>query len=158
MSSFDALLGRILDNGSEVELRGGLNFIGVTISQNEALNCLNVTFTGVEAGGDNRIGYAIDEQLSFTAGFEFDPDDGAGAFKVPAGATIESNDVHIASVLATDVYLGGATGSGTIRYRPGGTGGRIGFYGTTPIVKQTGVAVTAAAIHAALVNLGLIAA
>lgn len=36
--------------------------------------------------------------------------------------------------------------------------GRVGFYGTTPIAKQTGVAVTAAAIHAALVNLGLIAA
>ena len=34
---------------------------------------------------------------------------------------------------------------------------RVGFYGTPPIVKQTGVAVTAAGIHAALVNLGLIA-
>lgn len=36
--------------------------------------------------------------------------------------------------------------------------GDVGFYGTTPIAKQTGVAVDAAAIHAALVNLGLIAA
>lgn len=34
----------------------------------------------------------------------------------------------------------------------------IGFYGTVPIAKQTGVAVTAAGIHTALVNLGLIAA
>jgi len=34
----------------------------------------------------------------------------------------------------------------------------LGFYGATPVSKQTGVAVTAAAIHAALVNLGLIAA
>ena len=32
----------------------------------------------------------------------------------------------------------------------------VGFYGTTPIAKQTGVAVTAEAIHAALVALGLI--
>lgn len=32
----------------------------------------------------------------------------------------------------------------------------LAFYGGTPIAKQTGVAVTAAAIHAALVNLGLI--
>ncbi len=32
----------------------------------------------------------------------------------------------------------------------------IGFYGTTAIAKQTGVAVDAASIHAALVNLGLI--
>lgn len=34
--------------------------------------------------------------------------------------------------------------------------GNIGFYGTAPIAQQTGVAVTAAGIHAALVNLGLI--
>lgn len=37
-------------------------------------------------------------------------------------------------------------------------GSNVGFYGTAPIAKQTGVAVTAAGIHAALVNLGLIAA
>lgn len=36
--------------------------------------------------------------------------------------------------------------------------GNVGFYGTTPIAKQTGVAVTAAGIHAALVALGLISA
>ena len=34
----------------------------------------------------------------------------------------------------------------------------VGFYATAAIIKQTGVAVTPAAIHAALVNLGLIAA
>lgn len=39
-----------------------------------------------------------------------------------------------------------------------GTGKKVGFYGTAPIVKQTGVAVSDAAIHAALVNLGLISA
>jgi hypothetical protein len=37
-------------------------------------------------------------------------------------------------------------------------GSGAGFYGTTPVAQQTGVAVTAAAIHAALVNLGLITA
>lgn len=35
---------------------------------------------------------------------------------------------------------------------------KLGFYSTTPIAKQAGVAVSAAGIHAALVNLGLIAA
>lgn len=40
----------------------------------------------------------------------------------------------------------------------GRTGGSIGFYGTTPIAKQTGVAVTAEGIHAACVALGLFAA
>ena len=34
----------------------------------------------------------------------------------------------------------------------------VGFYGTTPVAQQTGVAVTAGAIHTALVNLGLITA
>ena len=38
------------------------------------------------------------------------------------------------------------------------TGSTAGFYGTTPIAKQTGVAVTAGAVHAALVALGLIGA
>lgn len=37
-------------------------------------------------------------------------------------------------------------------------GSNVGFYGTAPIAKPTGVAVTAAGIHAALVSLGLIAA
>ena len=35
---------------------------------------------------------------------------------------------------------------------------RTGFFGKTPVAKPTGVAVTAAGIHAALVTLGLIAA
>lgn len=35
---------------------------------------------------------------------------------------------------------------------------KLGFFSTTPIAKPTGVAVTAAGIHAALVSLGLIAA
>jgi hypothetical protein len=34
----------------------------------------------------------------------------------------------------------------------------LGFYGATGVAQQTGVAVTAAAIHAALVALGLITA
>ncbi len=37
-------------------------------------------------------------------------------------------------------------------------GAGVGFYGAAPVAQQTGVAVTAAAIHAALVALGLITA
>jgi hypothetical protein len=37
-------------------------------------------------------------------------------------------------------------------------GGNVGFYNGTPVAKPTGIAVTAAAIHAALVTLNLIAA
>lgn len=48
------------------------------------------------------------------------------------------------------------TSSGNLRL--GKTGGNVGFYGTTPVALQTGVAVSSAGIHAALVNLGLITA
>lgn len=40
----------------------------------------------------------------------------------------------------------------------GDAAGSIGFYDATPVALQTGVAVSAAGIHAALVNLGLITA
>lgn len=37
-------------------------------------------------------------------------------------------------------------------------GSTVGFYGTAPVAQQTGVAVSAAGVHTALVNLGLITA
>ena len=61
-----------------------------------------------------------------------------------------------------DVYDGTGTVLLTITtagaVRVGKTGGSVGFYGTAPVAKQTGVAVTAQGIHDALVALGLIAA
>jgi len=51
-----------------------------------------------------------------------------------------------------------AGGLGCLRVREIGGARAVGFYTTTPIVQQTGVAVTAAAIHAACVNLGLFTA
>ena len=47
----------------------------------------------------------------------------------------------------------GVTFAGTVTI-----GGNVGFYNASPVAKPTGVAVTAAAIHAALVTLNLIAA
>ena len=75
-----------------------------------------------------------------------------------------ANTTTIAGTLAADM-----TGVGTasiLRLRGDITidkdlnhdGDRAGFYATAPIAQQTGVAVTDAAIHAALVNLGLITA
>ncbi len=52
------------------------------------------------------------------------------------------------------VVTGGTNGSKVAN----STSETLGFYGSTGVAKQTGVAVTAAAIHAALVALGLIAA
>ena len=52
-----------------------------------------------------------------------------------------------------------ATGGSTMGVVVGAsTSETLGFYGATGVAKQTGVAVSAAAIHAALVALGLIAA
>lgn len=83
-----------------------------------------------------------------------------------------TNKVSIGSLGTTDAWVdaaGSTNAAVSLNLRAKGTGqivslsahrfnGNVGFYGTTPIAKQTGVAVTAAAIHAALVNLGLIAA
>lgn len=52
------------------------------------------------------------------------------------------------------VTCAGLTDTGALTH----TGTTVGFYSTTPIAKQTGVVVSAAGIHAALVALGLIAA
>jgi len=68
------------------------------------------------------------------------------------------------SALSQPVTLYDANGAAVLvvpsalAIRVGATGASVGFYGTTPIALQTGVAVTAAGIHAALVALGLITA
>ena len=49
-------------------------------------------------------------------------------------------------------------GLACLRGRNIGGARAVGFYTTTPIIQQTGVAVTAAAIHAACVNIGLFTA
>lgn len=77
---------------------------------------------------------------------------------VATAATVTVTDVNLANDMtitnAGNLILG--TGAGTQI----GTGAtqKLGFYGAAPIAKATGVAVTAEAIHAALVNLGLIGA
>jgi hypothetical protein len=65
---------------------------------------------------------------------------GAGALVVTGGLSAGNN--------GNASYFGGAV---TV-------GGNVGFYNNAPVAKPTGVAVTAAAIHAALVTLNLIAA
>lgn len=77
----------------------------------------------------------------------------------PAGSLILGiNDMAAATAPLTDSP--GATQSSPLAraQRLGVTGGTVGFYGTTPVTKPTGVPVTAAGVHAALVTLGLISA
>jgi hypothetical protein len=54
--------------------------------------------------------------------------------------------------------LTGSAGTPIVAASTVSAASRLGFYGATPVALQTGVAVTAGAIHAALVNLGLITA
>jgi hypothetical protein len=60
----------------------------------------------------------------------------------------------LASVNGTTLLT--ETGTGAVRL--GATGDSIGFYGTTPVALQTGVAVTDQGLHDACVALGLFTA
>ena len=66
-------------------------------------------------------------------------------------------DKNIQILNARNIQLGLTNGTkiGTVG---GASGQKLGFFNATPVVQQTGIAVTAAGIHAALVNLGLITA
>jgi hypothetical protein len=100
---------------------------------------------------------------------------------VPAGGSIDTpgaGTMNIGTANATVLNVGVAGGAvitatnavtqirganasdATIYLSAAGIGGagKIGFYGQTPTIQQTGVAVSAAGIHAALVALGLITA
>lgn len=79
--------------------------------------------------------------------FETDGADGAGQ-KLALRTLTDGKLFNIQSPAGTIVFEVNAVDAG----------GRIGFYATVPIAKQVGVAVNIAAVHAALVNLGLIAA
>jgi len=98
---------------------------------------------------------------------------GYGGFMVFATDTVErirvaatSGNVSIASTAASSSSLTGALqvaggiGVAGASYFGGAVtvGGNVGFYNNAPVAKPTGVAVTAAAIHAALVTLNLISA
>jgi len=67
------------------------------------------------------------------------------------GTTTPGNTLSVAGIISGSSHL---NIEGDIDH----DGSNVGFYGTAPVAQQTGVAVTAAGIHAALVNLGLITA
>lgn len=69
-----------------------------------------------------------------------------GVMTVPVGATLE--------IAGTLDCLATVSARGAFFHR----GSTLGFYDTAPIAKQTGVAVSAGGVHAALVALGLISA
>lgn len=88
----------------------------------------------------------------------------------PATFVDDSGETRLAGTLKMDGNSTGNFSSATITtggvtaivaatgINVGGASDKLGFYGHAPTLLQTGVAVSAAGIHAALVNLGLITA
>ena len=114
------------------------------------------TRTFVLKAGDTMTGdlvvenLTINEDLTFSGSVTFG---GTGQSTISKGMIINSDkgtdSLH-------DLRVHGDTVDDLIHTDSSANG--VGFYNATPVAKQTGVAVSAAGIHAALVNLGLIAA
>ena len=121
-----------------------------------------IKFTGGGAGGDilqltRDVGAAGAVNIGMSGG---DPQikfvNGAKSWAIGLDETndkfVIANSGAVATTQVLTIDSSNATRlSGSLRVN-----GDIGFYNTAPIAKQTGVAVTAAGVHAALVNLGLI--
>jgi hypothetical protein len=76
-----------------------------------------------------------------------------GFLRIVVNNTAAATSAHNGTVALTIASTGAATFAGAVSIT-----GSVGFYGQAATAKPTGVAVTAAAIHAALVTLNLIAA
>lgn len=127
------------------------------------------------AGGGTGV---ISGPLTNTIGMYYDGDAGDGQYQciLPSGAVVcLAHNAAAAAVVPTrpveptdpDTGVGwrsadsgtlAAGGSECMNFAEAGAAPLVAFYGTTAIALQTGVAVTAPGIHAALVALGLITA
>lgn len=175
----------IIFNNNKVDLVGtgeaailSVNHIASGVNYTKVTDAIATSYPLIEAtGSDTNVGFFVrtkgDGQIRFqsraganTNFYVLDP----GATPVNGvsvtGATTGNPPVVSAAGSDTNISLSlqpKGTGSilvktsgGTTRINTDNTG--IGFFGATPVAKPTGVPVTAADIHAALVSLGLIAA
>lgn len=126
---------------------------GLTASTEAASIIFDISATKTWAAGETT------EQSAFkilAPTFAFD---GASTITDAATVYIDAAPTAGGNATITNSYAiwvdGGVTRlDGDLDHR----GTKLGFYGTTPIAKQTGVGTDAASIHAALVALGLISA
>lgn len=100
--------------------------------------------------GERHASVGLEPGTGSSSGLRLGPGGAGGTFDVDlyreaANVLATDDKLHVALELELD---------GALNH----DGSTVGFYGTAPVAKQTGVAVTAAALHAALVNLGLISA
>ena len=161
--------GAVVYNGSDFLFRGAIDmecyvsgsdygielvFRAGTAAATERMRILadgNITATGnisLSAGGGF---YASGFTGAGTSGMRIGlPNNTTICSRLTGGTNIDILGLFNDNIL----YVGdGNLSGGVALWAP-----KVGFYFTTPISKQTGVAVTAAGIHAALVNLGLISA
>lgn len=115
----------------------------------------SLVIEGVATPASADLTVTVDKDLYVTASDEVYITSGSSG-----GST---GDLYISTTSGTqDIFIQAArnveitTGGGAVVV--GDAGDSVGFYGGAGVAKQTGVAVTAGAIHAALVALGLIAA
>jgi len=129
-----------------------------------------VSFTkGIQVQGDTSPGFILKSVGGPAAAIRNEADNAylplyasVGVFLT--GLNIASATAYIQGASADNNYLDlqafdvdGAAWASVIRIQ-NANAVELGFYGATPVAQQTGVAVDAAGIHAALVNLGLITA
>lgn len=115
---------------------------------------------GIVRGGAGNNGFSIGSDsgqfridTAGSAGTEYRFMNSSNGF---AGIKAAASNFTSTVTLDNSANLSFGTGAGTIIAQ--NSSQKMGFWGATPVVRPTGVAVTAAGIHAALVTIGLIAA
>lgn len=153
-----------------VEVAGNVQMIlpsqNTPLAPTMAWGVVGAANVGLYSNGANFLRVAINNANHATFSIQYLLDgvttNHPGLLKTPGTATVP-NILSNRSELTTGIGRRGALFLNLIANNQdcievGGTGGvpLVGFYGTASIARQLGVAVTAAGIHAALVNLGLI--
>ena len=118
-----------------------------------------IVFNALSMSGDS-MSVSVSGDLSFVSSA------GSATLMVQDNVTVDAVDGTVWLQAGVDTASDGAVvvrhGSGTpvihFLYDFTADEDRLGFFGSTPVVQPTGVAVTDVAIHAALVTLGLITA
>lgn len=126
-------------------------FSTLNASGNTVLGSTNTNNTTI----NGNVGVNVDVTGSPGTEFTIAPSSGGSQ----ASLVMKSGDASTLTINASNSNAASLAGTSTLSVSvPTKFTTTIGFYNTAPIAQQTGVAVTAAAIHAALVALGLITA
>lgn len=130
---------RFRTNGGNLDIEGSGKDIFLSVWSGAGYSGTQRNYLRLEAG--TQLVHAIGQ-------WNFTPDPFSGP-----NLTIDGSTGNMTFNDGANIIFGTTTGTkiGT------STTQKLGFYNSTPIAKQTGVAVTIAAVHAALTNLGLIA-